>query len=218
MIARLNLASQPFRNRTLPWLVTVVVTCVSVVALFFIVAESQRLNAQADAVERDVQALGKERSLLQAQAAEIKQSIPPDQLKMLDAAHILVDRKRFSWSKLLSDLEEALPADVRVTRISVRDAARRGEQTRADLELTVVGRAAIDVTRMITEMNRSGVFTAFPVSESQKTARGESGYEWTLQVGYIQRSVTPENEDAGGPTNVASSAVSSETAERGARP
>lgn len=214
VIARLNLASQPFRNRTLPWVVTVVVAGVSLVALFFITAESRRLSAQADVIERDVQALRQQRNALQAQAAEIRQAVPPDQLKTLEAANILVDRKRFSWSKLLSDLEAALPSSVRITRIDVSDASNRGGQIRADLELTVVGRGATDVTRMISDMNRGGVFTVIPLTESPKTGKGESGYEWTLRVAYVQRSVTPAQPSDGDDTSVASSNTSNTEAQQ----
>ena len=38
MIARLNLASDPFRNRTLPWTVAVVVSAVSLVAIVLTLA------------------------------------------------------------------------------------------------------------------------------------------------------------------------------------
>ena len=57
---------------------------------------------------------------------------------------MLVDRKRFSWSRLFADLESALPGNVRVTRISVRDVAARGEQTLAELDLTVVSKTPDD--------------------------------------------------------------------------
>ena len=194
MIARLNLASHPFRNRTLPWAISVVVACTSLVALVFIVAESRQTKAQADRVEVDVRALRKERTTLQAQAAEVRESVPPDQLKVLEAAHVLVDRKRFSWSRLLADLESSLPASVRISRINVRDVSRIGGQTRADLDLVVVGRTPFDVTKMISEMNRGGTFSVVPVSENQKTGRGESGYEWTLRVGYVQRTVAAKGD------------------------
>lgn len=214
MIARLNLASHPFRNRTLPWVISVVVAGIALVALFFITAESRQLRAQSEVVERDVQALNQQRAGLQAQAAAIRQAVPPDQLKTLEAANILVDRKRFSWSKLLSDLEAALPRDVRVTRISVSDASNRGGQTRADLELTVVGRGPVDVTRMISDMNRGGVFAAIPMTESPKTGRGESGFEWTLRVDYVQRSVMPDGQAEGDSTSVAASTTSNTEAQQ----
>lgn len=186
MIARLNLASHPFRNRTLPWAVALAVGAVSLAALFITLTEYRIVRAQADASERDVQALRDERRALEAQATEVRESLDADQQRTLEAAHALVDRKRFSWSRLLSDLESALPAGVRVTRISVGEVAQRGEQMRADLELTVVGRAPTDVTGMIAEMGRAGAFSAVPVSENQKTGRGESGYEWILRVSYVQ--------------------------------
>lgn len=194
MIARLNLASQPFRNRTLPWAITVVVACASVLMLVLIFRDYQDKSRQAEAVERDVQALRQQRAKLQADAAEVRQAVPPEQLKTLEAAHLLVDRKRFSWSRLLADLESSLPNDVRVSRISVRDVARIAGQTRADLDLVVVGRTPFDVTKMIAEMNRGGTFSAVPVSENQKTGRGETGFEWGLRVTYVQRSVASRSD------------------------
>ncbi len=187
MIARLNLASDPFRNRTLPWTIAVAVSAVSLVALVATLAYYQKARAEADASEREVQVLRSQSAEFERQAVEIKQTIPPEQRKTLEAAHALISRKGFSWSQLFSDLEEALPSGVRVQRINVREVAEVGDQTRADLELTVLGKTATDVTGMITEMNSGGTFNAVPITENQKTGRGESGYEWLLRVSYVQR-------------------------------
>jgi Tfp pilus assembly protein PilN len=187
VIARLNLASDPFRNRTLPWTIAVAVSAVSLLALVATLAYYQRARAEADASEREVQVLRSQSAELERQAIEIKQTIPPEQRKTLEAAHALVSRKGFSWSQLFSDLEEALPSGVRVQRINVREVAEVGDQTRADLELTVLGKTATDVTGMITEMNSGGTFNAVPLTENAKTGRGESGYEWLLRVSYVQR-------------------------------
>jgi len=187
VIARLNLASNPFRNRALPWTLAVAVSAVSLVALAFILAQYREASAQAAASERQVQAMRAERDHLQKQSDEVRQTIPLEQQKTLEAAHALVSRKSFSWSQLFSDLEAAMPTSVRVSRINVREVAQVGDQTRADLDLTVVGRAPSDVTGMISEMNRVGTFSAIPLSENQKSGRGESGYEWVLRVSYVQR-------------------------------
>ena len=188
MIARLNLASDPFRNRTLPWTIAAFVSAVSLVALVLILASYSEARAQADADERQVQILRAQSADFERQAIEVKQTIPPEQRKTLEAAHALVSRKGFSWSQLFSDLEGALPQSVRVSRINVREVMQVGDQTRADLDLTVVGRSPSDVTGMITDMSRVGTFSAVPVSENQKSGRGESGYEWVLRVSYVQRS------------------------------
>ncbi len=187
MIAGLNLSSHPFRNRTLPWTVAFAVSLASLVALVFFVTEAGRVRSQADAAERSVAEMRREKNGLEEQAAEVRQSVPPEQLRTLEAAHTLVSRKTFSWSQLFADLEASMPSSVRVSRISVREVSQRGGQTRAELEMTVVGRTPADVTGMIAEMGRAGAFSAVPITESLKTGRGESGYEWTLRVSYAQR-------------------------------
>jgi Tfp pilus assembly protein PilN len=187
VIARLNLASDPFRNRTLPWTIAVAVSAVSLLAIVATLAYYQKERAEADLSERAVQVMRSQSSDLERQAVEIRQTIPPEQRKTLEAAHALVSRKGFSWSQLFSDLEEALPLGVRVQRINVREVAEVGDQTRADLDLTVLGKTATDVTGMITEMNSGGTFNAVPLTENAKSGRGESGYEWTLRVSYVQR-------------------------------
>jgi len=187
VIARLNLASDPFRNRTLPWTVAVAVSLVSLAALVLILAQYRTASAETADTERQVQAMRAQRAEFEKQAQEISQNITPEQHETLKAAHELVSRKSFSWSQLFSDLEEFLPSSVRVSRINVREVSQVGDQTRADLDLTVVGRAPTDVTGMIEEMNRVGKFNAVPLTENQKSGKGESGYEWTLRVSYVQR-------------------------------
>lgn len=187
MIARLNLSSDPFRNRTLPWTVAAFVSALSLVALVLILVSYREARAEADAAEREAVVMRAQSAGLESQALEIKQTIPPEQRKTLEAAHALVSRKDFSWTQLFSDLESALPGGVRVQRINVREVAEVGDQTRADLELTVLGKASTDVTGMITEMNTGGTFNAIPLTENQKSGRGETGYEWTLRVSYVQR-------------------------------
>jgi Tfp pilus assembly protein PilN len=211
LIAKLNLASQPFRNRTLPWTVAVAVALASLVALFFIVSESRQTGAQADRAESDLRSLRQENAVLKAQAAEVKQSVPPEQLKVLEAAHLLVDRKIFSWSKLLADLESSLPSSVRVSRIGVREVSRSSGLRLAELDLTVVGRTPIDVTGMISEMNRGGIFSAVPASEvpRQGGKGGDGGIEWTLRVTYMQRAgdAAPGDNAASESANVAAASA-----------
>lgn len=213
MSAKLNLASQPFRNRALPWTITAVVTVVSLLALVFIVRASIKTNAEASRVERDVNELRQQAKDLQQHAEEIKESLTPEQVRTLQAAHTLVDRKRFSWSRLFADLEGSLPQSVRVTRINVRDVALRGNQTYAELELTVVGKTDADVTHMISEMERAGIFQAEPMS--QDAQNDKSGTEWTLRVLYKPRAGVPTTTDGNQRIAAASTTTSTEPAENG---
>ena len=64
MIKNLNLASDPFRNRTLPWTVAAIVACVSVLALIFTVSSFRQTRDRATSVERDVAACAPKKSSL----------------------------------------------------------------------------------------------------------------------------------------------------------
>ena len=205
MIAKLNLASTPFRNRTLPWTVAVVVSAVSLVALVYFFSESSKARAEADVAEQQVVRLRAEKVGLEEKARQITQEIPEEERATLRAAHEIVDRKTFSWSQLFADLEQSLPSSVRVSRINVRDVTQRGGQTRAELDMAVVGRTPTDVTGMIAEMGRAGTFSAVPLTENQRSGKGESGYEWTLRVSYVQRARGQSGEEGDGARSVAAS-------------
>jgi Tfp pilus assembly protein PilN len=184
VIENLNLASQPFRNRALPWTVAVVVALVSVAALAFTLSQWRGMRARAVSVERDVQGLRAESNQLKQEAGEINGQLTDEQRRMLDAAHLIVDRRNFSWSRLLADLETTLPQGVRVSRITVRDINGSGGRARAELELAVLARTAADVTNMIGQMAGSGIFSADLLTQSQ-APKGEAGIEATMRVRYM---------------------------------
>jgi Tfp pilus assembly protein PilN len=184
---KLNLASRPFNNRALPWMITAVVIFVSLVSLVFIVQATRHANTQADAVQRDINNLGQQEQALRVQAEAVKNSFTSDQLQVLDSAHALVDRKRFSWSRLFADLESALPGAVRVKSIAVRRVVTRGDETLAELDMTVIAKTPNIVTDMIAEMDRGGVFHADLRAQNLQRGRGESGAEYELAVIYRPR-------------------------------
>ena len=187
MPTKLNLASKPFSNRSLPWVVTSVIVIVSLICLVFIVRATSRANAQIFAVQKDINNLKQQELDLRKQADAVKDSLTTEQLQTLAAAHTLVDRKHFSWSRLFADLETALPGNVRVKRIAVRGITTTGDLTLAELELTVVAKSPTTVTEMVAEMDRGGIFHAEIRSETLSRGRGESGAEYELYVIYRPR-------------------------------
>jgi Tfp pilus assembly protein PilN len=191
MSTKLNLASKPFSNRALPWVVTALIVVVSLISLVFIVRATRQANAQAYAVQNDINNLSRQEHDVRQRAQAIKNSMTTEQLQTLGAAHTLVDRKHFSWSRLFVDLEAALPGSVRVKRIAVRGVATRGDETLAELELTVVAKSPATITEMIAEMDRGGVFHAELRSQTLQRGRGESGAEYELSVVYKPRAGAP---------------------------
>lgn len=171
-------------------MITAAVIFVSLVSLIFIVRATREANAQANAVQNDINNLRLQERALQAQAETVKNSLTSEQLQTLDAAHALVDRKRFSWSRLFADLESALPGAVRVKSIAVRRVVTRGDETQAELDLTVVAKTPAIVTDMIAEMDRAGVFHSELRTQNLQRGRGESGAEYELAVVYRPRAGT----------------------------
>ena len=184
----LNLASKPFSNRILPWALTVVVLFVALIGLVLVVRLTTTTRAEANRVEAEINQLKQqEQSLLNA-AKQVQNSFTADQQQALPAAHQLVDRKGFSWSRLLVDLEASLPDKVKVSRIAVREVNKQGDQTIAQLDLAVFAKEAATISEMISSMHEDGIFEAELRNQNLQKGRGEVGTEYELFVIYRPRS------------------------------
>ena len=191
VVTKLNLSSNPFRNRALPWTVTAIITVFSVVALIVIAKWTFQTNAQAQAATRDVADLHKQIDALNKKADEVRRALTPEQERDLKSTHGVVNRKQFSWSRLFADLEAALPRDVRVQRIAVKEVRSDGDRTVANLELVVASKTSTIVTEMIQTMDREGIFHAELTSQNLQRGREEGGAEYEMNVYYSQRAGAP---------------------------
>ena len=170
--------------------------------MVYIVSESRSLQTRANAVAIGLDDMHKKEFELLRKKEEINRALAPDQRQLLDAAHALVDRKQFSWSRLFADIEGVLPSNVRVMRISVKDVYLRGGQTSALLELVVVSKASSDVvTNMVAEMDRGGVFQTEVTAQNLPKGANATGMEWVLGVKYRPRAGVPVRDEQ--PTSVA---------------
>ena len=187
MSNNLNLASKPFSNRLLPWVLTAVILFISVVGLVVVIQLTTSINRDVASRSAAVNKMKQEEQALISKGEELKRQFSIDKQQALQAAHQLVDRKGFSWSRLFADLEDAVPDNVRVSRIAVRDITRQGDQTVADLDLAVFSKTSTNVLQMISDMNKSGIFDAKLVNQNLQKGRGESGSEFELMVVYRPR-------------------------------
>ena len=198
---RLNLASKPFNNKILPWALAIFVAFVSLISVVFIIRATSQAQTRADAVQVEINELRQKEQVVRQRAEQVKESLTPEQRQTLSAAHDLVNRKRFSWSRLFADLETALPANVKVARISVREVGTHGAQTVAELDLAVFAKSSQTVTDMIAQMDQAGVFNAELRSQTLQKGRGEAGTEYELYVIYTPRAGAPVSDQA---ANIAS--------------
>jgi Tfp pilus assembly protein PilN len=127
MIAPLNLASRPFRNDRLPAvLMWGAIAVLSVVTLAHGLAVGGLLSEPATTLDREVKSLDAEAEKLRKERESLQAPAPDaNTAKQWAVVANLVDRRAFSWSDLLSRLEEVLPPGVRL--VSIAPVVRKGE-------------------------------------------------------------------------------------------
>lgn len=183
----LNLASKPFSNRILPWALTAIILFVSLIGLILVVRLTTQANREADTAQAEINGLKQQEKTLLEAAEKFKNTFSADQQQALPAAHQLVDRKTFSWSGLLADIEASLPSNVKVHRISIRDVSSQANQTVAQLDLAVFTKNPSTIKEMIDAMHKEGIFQVEVRSQNLQKGRGESGTEYELAVVYRAR-------------------------------
>jgi hypothetical protein len=180
----LNLASKPFNNRIVPWAITALVLFVSLVGLVVVVRLTTNARREAGVTEAKINELKQREHTLMEAAKQVQNSFTPDQQQALPAAHALVDRKIFSWSRLLVDLEASLPDKIKVSRIAVRDVTRQSGQTVAQLDLAVFTESPATLSDWIGQLHQEGTFEAELRNQQLQKGRGEAGTEYELFVIY----------------------------------
>jgi Tfp pilus assembly protein PilN len=184
VITKLNLASRPFRNRTLPYLIALVLLAFSVGGAILCFAELRDVGTDNELAKKDIADIEAKLKELNTKGELVQQELPPADRARLIGAHKLVANKSFGWSKLFSDLENVLPGDVSASRISVENIFKDGDRVKAELDFAVLSRDYQSVAVMIDNMNNSGVFKAeLRGQDRQKTERSVYS-EYTLHLIY----------------------------------
>ncbi len=188
MITKLNLASQPFRNRTLPYLISLLLLAFAVSGAVVSFASWRDAAARNEIAKADIEQMNKELQELNGKGTLVQQQLTPEQQALLIAAHKLVANKSFGWSRLFADLESSLPGSVSVSRISVQNVFNDGDQTKAELEFAVLSRDYQSVMTMIENMNNSGIFQAELRGQDLQKTESITYTEYTLRLIYTPRS------------------------------
>jgi Tfp pilus assembly protein PilN len=146
MRSPLNLASLPARNERLPALLFGVAASLLVAcSVFHGLGVARLASTAATSLDREVEGLSREREELRARDRTLR-ALKADKpsLERWGAIKDLVDQRAFSWTGLLSRLEAALPADVRLQ--SIEPKTRRGRYVVA---LDAVVRSADDAVPLV---------------------------------------------------------------------
>ncbi len=191
MITKLNLASKPFRNRTLPYVSALILLAVAVAGAVFSFNELSNTNALTIIAKNETDTMQKEVTALKEEGAKVQQALTPEQQALLIASHKLVANKSFGWSRLFADLEAVLPGSVSASRVSVQNIFKDGDRINAELDFSVLSRDYQSVMALIANMNNSGVFRAELRGQNlQKTDR-ITFTEYNLHIIYSPRTYLP---------------------------
>lgn len=160
MITKLNLATNPFRNRLLPYIAAAGMLLVSLVVGVYCLAKLNSNRRENDVLAASVKERQDEIARLKGEGEKVQQLLTPDQKALLTASHKLVANKAFGWSRLFADLESVLPSSVAASRIAVENVYQDGDRIKAELQFGVISRDYASVMQMIQNMDNSGLFRA----------------------------------------------------------
>jgi Tfp pilus assembly protein PilN len=168
---RTNLATRPFYNVRAVHaavgvlaLVVLALTAFNTVQLVGLTASQRALGARAADAEQEAERL-------RGEAARIRTQINQQELetvaKAAREANGIIDRRAFSWTELLTQLEATLPDDVRITTV----------QPRLDRDVFKVGliaeaRQAEDIAGFIEALEKTGAFRNVVPLEQQTDESG----------------------------------------------
>lgn len=193
MITKLNLATKPFRNRTLPYVTALLLLAFAVAGAVLSFSQLENIRTENKIVKDNIEEMAKDVAALNQKGEKVQQSLTPEQQALLIASHKLVASKSFGWSRLFADLEAVLPGSVSASRISVQNIFKDGDRIKAELDFSVLSRDYQSVMQLIANMNNSGIFQAeLRGQDLQKTDR-VTFTEYTLYIVYSPRVYLPEN-------------------------
>lgn len=184
VITKLNLATDPFRNRVLPYLIAGLLLVVSTLVGVYCLAVLRENRDKNDLLTKAIAERQSEIQKLKGEGEKVQQLLTPDQRALLTASHKLVANKAFGWSRLFADLEGVLPGSVSASRIAVENIYQDGDRIKAELELGVISREYPAIMVMIENMNNSGLFLAQLRGQDRQQNERITYTEYTFKIVY----------------------------------
>lgn len=199
MITKLNLATNPFRNRTTPYLIALLLLAFTVAGALLSFSQWNKAINENEIALRHKEEMAEEVKRLKGEGEKVQQQLSPAQQELLIASHKLVANKSFGWSRLFADLESVLPGNVSASRVAVENIFKDGDRVKAELDFGVLSRDYQAVMDMINRMENSGLFQAELRGQDLQKNERQSYSEYTLRLIYTPaygQSVAPSNEVA----------------------
>jgi Tfp pilus assembly protein PilN len=170
MTLRTNLATRPFYNVRAVQMALVALAVIVIAFTAFNIVELFRLRESESALGSHASDNEAQAQRLRTDATRIRTQIDQKELAAVSAAareaNGIIDRRAFSWTELLEQLEDTLPADVRITTVQPR-----AEEGVFRVLLGAEARRTEDVADFIEALEKTGAFhEVVPVREAVTTS------------------------------------------------
>lgn len=188
MRTTLNLSGRPFANHRLFWIAIASVFFISLWLFLWITAEKNLVSAKADRINLNIKDLqGQvEMARLERERRSREQKPPEvtDQDRIeLASARQLLERKSFSWNKVIAEIERYIPKNSRVFGLKIDEIANLGQDDIANIEIKVIGQTPAQMTEMMEMIEKSGGL--FAIRQSNQDAPDDTGeVPFTLNLIY----------------------------------
>lgn len=178
MRTHINLSTRPFTNRRIFWIVLAVVYLASFWALLWMTDEKGRVLAKETELKQRIEgqrhATELAKSEQERRASEQQKVVITEQQAIeLASARQLIQRKSFSWNRMIGDIEDYVPKNTRIISIKVAEIISTGEDAVAKVEVKAAGTTPAEMTEMMLNIEKSG--GRFSVGDTQQDATAENG-------------------------------------------
>lgn len=158
---QVNLARRPFANRKLFWITVWSVFFLSLSVGLWAFSEKTTADVEARRLAGAVSDRERQVKQLKEDAEKRAQKAPAVQLTERDAyelaaARRLIYHKAFPWTKLINDIEERVPKQVRILSIKVNESVDEGQGVVGQVEVKALGKGPDQMTEMMAAFDNSG--------------------------------------------------------------
>jgi len=151
-------------------------------------AEKKSVIANAESVKQRIESQRKiaedAKSEQERRKKEAQKIVVTEQQAIeLAAARQLIQRKVFSWNKMIGDIEEYVPKNTRIMSIKVDEITNTSETAMARVQVKAIGTTPSEMTEMMINLEKSGgLFTVGETGQETTTENGETPF--TLNLTY----------------------------------
>ena len=178
MRTRINLSSRPFTNHRLLWIAVVASYFLALWLFLWMNTEKSRVLAKQTEIIQRME--GQKQALKDALEEEQRRKqlqqktvLTEQQAIQLASARQLINKKMFSWNRMIGDIEEYVPKKARIMSIKVDEIGGAGQEVVASIRVKALGTTPAEMTEMMSNLANSG--GRFIVGETGQDAIVESG-------------------------------------------